>query len=327
MQGLFGVSLCGWACGCGCVVHDSRVALCRTRTRYRGVGLSLLPLELCMPRVFQDPTLVNAYDSLPLLLRPMLPLRPMLLQMELCKKDLDYVGRAEQDAAKDVKKTPNMKLPIHFYSTFEKVGQNSSIVLTVVVEVWRLYVCVGGWGALQVLMPSLGAGNMAAWLKAGGCATGDACMHRRFLLTLTPILTLRLLPPVTARVSSLSPTPKHPTPRTHQVKELLGANKPVRDAEWTAKEVRAAAAAAGICSSGLSCVYQLLHAHTQLPGPFPVLRPNCCLKICSASVRATESLALIFLPSAPHQTPPKPPTKLHQTPIRSSSSWRRCQTC
>jgi obg-like ATPase 1 len=42
--------------------------------------------------------------------------------MELCKKDLDYVGRAEQDAVKDVKKTPNMKLPIHFYSTFEKVG-------------------------------------------------------------------------------------------------------------------------------------------------------------------------------------------------------------
>ncbi len=42
--------------------------------------------------------------------------------MELCKKDLDYVGRAEQDAVKDVKKTPNMKLPLHFYSTFEKVG-------------------------------------------------------------------------------------------------------------------------------------------------------------------------------------------------------------
>lgn len=45
-------------------------------------------------------------------------------QMELCKKDLDYVARAEQDAVKDVKKTPNMKLPIHFYSTFEKVSHN-----------------------------------------------------------------------------------------------------------------------------------------------------------------------------------------------------------
>jgi obg-like ATPase 1 len=46
-----------------------------------------------------------------------------MLQMELCKKDIDYVGRAEQDAVKDVKKTPNMKLPLHFYSTFEKVSQ------------------------------------------------------------------------------------------------------------------------------------------------------------------------------------------------------------
>jgi hypothetical protein len=46
----------------------------------------------------------------------------LLLQMELCKKDLDYLGRAESDAVKDVKKTPNMKLPLHFCSTFEKVG-------------------------------------------------------------------------------------------------------------------------------------------------------------------------------------------------------------
>jgi obg-like ATPase 1 len=43
--------------------------------------------------------------------------------MELCKKDLDYLSRAEQDAIKDVKKTPNMKLPLHFYSTFEKVSR------------------------------------------------------------------------------------------------------------------------------------------------------------------------------------------------------------
>lgn len=50
--------------------------------------------------------------------------------MELCKKDLDYVGRSEADAVKDVKKTPNMKLPLHFYSTFEKVrGAGSSHVL------------------------------------------------------------------------------------------------------------------------------------------------------------------------------------------------------
>lgn len=42
--------------------------------------------------------------------------------MELCKKDLDYVARQEQEALKDVKKTPNMKLPQHFYDTVEKVG-------------------------------------------------------------------------------------------------------------------------------------------------------------------------------------------------------------
>jgi hypothetical protein len=47
---------------------------------------------------------------------------PALAQIELCKKDLDYVARQEADALKDVKKTPNMKLPLNFYSTFEKVG-------------------------------------------------------------------------------------------------------------------------------------------------------------------------------------------------------------
>lgn len=92
------------------------------------------------------------------------------------------------------------------------------------------------------------------------------------------------------------------------MKELLGANKPVRDAEWTAKEVRAAAAAAaGICSSGLSYFFQLLHAHTQLPAPFPVLRPTCCPKTWSAFVRTIEPLALIF---PPHPKPPPNPKQV-----------------
>jgi hypothetical protein len=42
-------------------------------------------------------------------------------QIELCKKDAEYVRKAEETALKDVKKTPNMKLPLHFYSTFETV--------------------------------------------------------------------------------------------------------------------------------------------------------------------------------------------------------------
>ncbi len=47
---------------------------------------------------------------------------PFTPKMELCKKDLDYVARQEAEALKDVKKTPNMKLPLHFYSVFEKAG-------------------------------------------------------------------------------------------------------------------------------------------------------------------------------------------------------------
>jgi hypothetical protein len=46
--------------------------------------------------------------------------------MELCKKDMDYVAKQEAEALKDVKKTPNMKLPLHFYSVFDKVPRGCS---------------------------------------------------------------------------------------------------------------------------------------------------------------------------------------------------------
>lgn len=68
-------------------------------------------------RAFDNDEVVHVDDSVD-------PVRDLdTIQMELCKKALDYVGRAESDAVKDVKKTPNMKLPLHFYSTFEKVKE------------------------------------------------------------------------------------------------------------------------------------------------------------------------------------------------------------
>ncbi|WIA22223.1 hypothetical protein OEZ85_004551 [Tetradesmus obliquus] len=68
-------------------------------------------------RAFDNDEVVHVDDSVD-------PVRDLeTIQMELCKKDLDYLSRAEADAIKDVKKTPNMKLPLHFYSTFEKVKE------------------------------------------------------------------------------------------------------------------------------------------------------------------------------------------------------------
>ncbi|WIA42672.1 hypothetical protein OEZ86_008632 [Tetradesmus obliquus] len=68
-------------------------------------------------RAFDNDEVVHVDDSVD-------PVRDLeTIQMELCKKDLDYLSRAEADAIKDVKKTPNMKLPLHFYSTCEKVKE------------------------------------------------------------------------------------------------------------------------------------------------------------------------------------------------------------
>ena len=42
------------------------------------------------------------------------------IQHELCAKDAAYVDAAEAIALKDVRKTPDMKLPLRFYAVFEK---------------------------------------------------------------------------------------------------------------------------------------------------------------------------------------------------------------
>lgn len=68
-------------------------------------------------RAFENPDVIHVDDVVD-------PVRDLdTIQMELCKKDLDYVKRQEEASLKDVKKTPNMKLPLHFYSTFEKVKE------------------------------------------------------------------------------------------------------------------------------------------------------------------------------------------------------------
>lgn len=45
------------------------------------------------------------------------------LQTELCKKDLEFVLKAEADELKDVKKNPTMKLSTVFHSTYAKVKE------------------------------------------------------------------------------------------------------------------------------------------------------------------------------------------------------------
>lgn len=68
-------------------------------------------------RAFESEEIVHVDDSVD-------PVRDLeTIQMELCKKDLAYVERQEAEAHRDVKKTPTMKLPLHFFSTFEKVKE------------------------------------------------------------------------------------------------------------------------------------------------------------------------------------------------------------
>ncbi len=43
------------------------------------------------------------------------------LQMELCKKDLEFVLKAEEKELRDVKKSQGMKISLAFTTTFEKV--------------------------------------------------------------------------------------------------------------------------------------------------------------------------------------------------------------
>lgn len=65
-------------------------------------------------RAFEDEGVVHVEDSVD-------PVRDLeTIQRELCAKDLQYVSAAEAAALKDVKKTPDMKLPIRFYDVMLK---------------------------------------------------------------------------------------------------------------------------------------------------------------------------------------------------------------
>ena len=65
-------------------------------------------------RAFESDEIVHVDDSID-------PVRDLnTIQHELCAKDLQYVDQAEAVALKDVKKTPDMKLPLRFYAVMEK---------------------------------------------------------------------------------------------------------------------------------------------------------------------------------------------------------------
>ncbi|PNW86362.1 hypothetical protein CHLRE_02g083600v5 [Chlamydomonas reinhardtii] len=66
-------------------------------------------------RAFDSEEVIHVDDSVD-------PIRDLeTIQMELCKKDLEFVEKAEEKEIRDVKKSPNMKISLVFTSTFEKV--------------------------------------------------------------------------------------------------------------------------------------------------------------------------------------------------------------
>ena len=68
-------------------------------------------------RAFDNPDVVHVEESVD-------PIRDLdIIQSELCKKDLEFVLKAEADEIKDVKKNPTMKLSTVFYSTYTKVKE------------------------------------------------------------------------------------------------------------------------------------------------------------------------------------------------------------
>ncbi|KAG2435278.1 hypothetical protein HXX76_007355 [Chlamydomonas incerta] len=66
-------------------------------------------------RAFDSEEVIHVDDSVD-------PIRDLeTIQMELCKKDLEFVEKAEEKEIRDVKKSQNMKISLVFTSTFEKV--------------------------------------------------------------------------------------------------------------------------------------------------------------------------------------------------------------
>jgi obg-like ATPase 1 len=68
-------------------------------------------------RAFEDDAVVHVDDAID-------PVRDLAtIQHELCAKDLAYVDAAEAAALKDVKKTPDMKLPLRFFDVMKKTRE------------------------------------------------------------------------------------------------------------------------------------------------------------------------------------------------------------
>ena len=68
-------------------------------------------------RAFEDDSVIHVDDEID-------PLRDLdTIQHELCAKDLAYVDTAEAAALKDVRKTPDMKLPLRFYDVMKKARE------------------------------------------------------------------------------------------------------------------------------------------------------------------------------------------------------------
>lgn len=68
-------------------------------------------------RAFDSDEVVHVDDSID-------PVRDLeTITHELCQKDLQYVAQAEAAALKDVKKTPDMKLPIRFYDVMKRTRE------------------------------------------------------------------------------------------------------------------------------------------------------------------------------------------------------------
>ncbi|GIL53329.1 hypothetical protein Vafri_8952 [Volvox africanus] len=68
-------------------------------------------------RAFDSDEVVHVDDSVD-------PIRDLdTIQMELCKKDLEFVSKAEEKEIRDVKKSQGMKISLAFTTTFEKVKE------------------------------------------------------------------------------------------------------------------------------------------------------------------------------------------------------------
>ncbi|KAG1659337.1 hypothetical protein FOA52_008391 [Chlamydomonas sp. UWO 241] len=68
-------------------------------------------------RSFESEEVIHVEDSVD-------PVRDLdIIQSELCKKDLEFVLKAEAEEIKDVKKNPTMKLSVVFHSTYAKVKE------------------------------------------------------------------------------------------------------------------------------------------------------------------------------------------------------------